>query len=162
MTINRLLFKRRRKNITDYRTRLKLLRARVPRAVVRKTLQNTIVQIVNFEARGDQIVSSATSIELKKFGWAHSTKTVPAAYLTGYLAGKRALKKGVEEAVLDIGRHVPSNGGRIFAALQGLLDAGMSIPHSKEKLPQADRLAGKHLDENMESEITEVKSKLEV
>lgn len=161
MTVNRLSFKRRRKNITNYRTRLRLLRANVPRAVVRKTLQNTIVQIVNFEAIGDKVVSSATALELKKFGWSQSTKTVPAAYLAGYLAGKRAIKKGVEKAVLDIGRQVPSKGGRIFAALQGMLDAGLSIPHSKDKLPDAGRLAGKHLNEDIESEITQIKSKLE-
>ncbi len=161
MTVNRLPFKRRRKNITDYRTRLNLLRANIPRAVVRKTLQNTIVQIVNFEAIGDKIISSATAIELKKYGWSYSTKTVPAAYLAGYLAGKRAIKKGIEKAVLDIGRQVPSKGGRVFAALQGMLDAGLLIPHSEDKLPDADRLSGKHLNKDMESEITQIKSKLE-
>jgi large subunit ribosomal protein L18 len=161
MTIYRLPFKRRRENVTDYRRRLKLLRAKVPRAVIRKTLQNTIVQIVNFEAIGDKIVSSATALELKKFGWSHSTKTVPAAYLTGYLAGKRAIKNGIEKAVLDIGRQVPSKGSRVFAALQGMLDAGLSIPHNKEKLPDADRLAGKHLNEHIESEMNKIKSKLE-
>ncbi|MGC8629611.1 MAG: 50S ribosomal protein L18 [Thermoplasmata archaeon] len=161
MTVNRLRFKRRRKNITDYRTRLNLLRANIPRAVVRKTLQNTIVQIVNFEAIGDKVILSATAIELKKYGWSHSTKTVPAAYLTGYLAGKRAIKKGIEKAVLDIGRQVPSKGGRLFAALQGMLDAGLMIPHSEDKLPDSDRLNGKHLNKDIESDIAQIKSKLE-
>jgi large subunit ribosomal protein L18 len=138
-----------------------LLRANIPRAVVRKTLHNTIIQIVNFENIGDKVISSATAIELKKYGWSYSTKTVPAAYLAGYLAGKRAIKKGIEKAVLDIGRQVPSKGGRLFAALQGMLDAGLSIPHSEDKLPDADRLSGKHLSKDMESEITQIKSKLE-
>lgn len=155
-------FRRRRENRTDYRKRLKLLKSGEPRAIVRKTLNNTIVQIALYDEIGDKIVSSAISSELKKFGWKFSTKSVPAAYLTGYLAGKRAMKNNIESAVLDIGMQRPTKGGRVFAALKGMLDAGLEIPHSEEVLPDEDRIMGKHLNDEISSVVEEIKSKMEV
>lgn len=155
-------FRRRRENRTDYRKRLALLKSGEPRAIVRKTLKNTIIQIAIYDEVGDRIVASANSVELKKLGWNFSTKSVPAAYLTGYLAGKRALKKNYESAVLDIGMQRPTKGGRIFAALKGMLDAGMDIPHSDEILPDEERLIGRHISEEIASKIEELKSMMEV
>jgi large subunit ribosomal protein L18 len=65
--------------------------------------------------------------------------------LAGFLCGQRAKAKGVTEAVLDIGLHSPSKGGRVFAALKGVLDAGIEVPHSEEKLPEEERIEGKHI-----------------
>lgn len=155
-------FRRRRENRTDYRKRLALLKSGEPRAIVRKTLKNTIIQIAIYDEVGDRIVASANSVELKKLGWTFSTKSVPAAYLTGYLAGKRAMKKNYESAVLDIGMQRPTKGGRIFAALKGMLDAGMDIPHSDEILPDDERLSGRHISEEIASKIEELKSRMEV
>ncbi len=157
----RVPFRRRREGRTDYRVRSKLLRGQKPRAVVRKTLNQTIVQIVTADAAGDRVVAAAQSRELKEQGWSAGTGNLPAAYLTGFLAGKRALAKGVKEAVLDIGVQRPSKGGRVFAALQGLLDAGVAVPHSAEVLPTKERLQGAHIRQDLPTQFDVVKSKLE-
>lgn len=157
----RVGFRRRRESRTDYRLRARLLRSEKPRAVVRKTLNQMIVQIVEANPAGDRIVASATSRELRKHGWAAGTGNVPAAYLTGFLAGHRASGKGVAEAILDIGLHKPTKGGRVFAALQGLLDAGVAIPHSKDILPSKERLRGEHIHEDLAKSLDDVKAKLE-
>lgn len=157
----RVAFRRRREARTDYRARAKLLRSNRPRAVVRKTLNQTLVQIVQAEPSGDRVLASAQSNDLKEHGWAVGTGNVPAAYLTGYLAGKRAVAKGVTQAILDIGLHEPTKGGRVFAALQGLLDSGVTVPHSKDVLPSKDRVVGKHISETVTKAFADVKAKLE-
>jgi large subunit ribosomal protein L18 len=138
-----------------------MLRSGEPRAVVRKTLTQTLVQIVQADAAGDRILASAQGHDLKAHGWAAGTGNVPAAYLTGYLAGKRAASKGIKGAVLDIGRQQPTRGGRVFAALQGLLDAGLEVPHSGEVLPAKARIRGEHIGEAVAKSFDTVKAKLE-
>jgi large subunit ribosomal protein L18 len=158
----KVAFRRRREGRTDFRQRAALLRARIPRAVVRTSLRHTSVQLVSYDAKGDFVVATAHSRELLDLGWKASTGNLPAAYLTGYLAGMRAKKKGVEEAVLDIGLKEPVKGAACFATLKGLLDAGVDIPHSKEILPSADRVKGKHINAEMEKMMDEVKNRMEV
>lgn len=157
----RVPFRRRREGRTDYRVRAKLLRSAKPRAVVRKTLNQTIVQLVVADPAGDRVLATAQSLELKEHGWSSGTGNLPAAYLTGYLAGKKASAKGVTEAVLDIGAQRPSKGGRLFAALQGLVDSGVSVPHSPDILPSKERLRGAHISEDVAKQFDTVKSKLE-
>lgn len=157
----RVNFRRRREGRTDYRQRQRLLRGRVPRAVVRLSLKNANVQFITYDEKGDKIVAAATSKELLKLGWTGSTGNLPAAYLTGYLAGKRASQNGVEEAVLDIGLKGPAKGSAIFAALKGMLDAGIAIPHGEEVLPAEERINGAHINENIGKMIEEVKSRME-
>ncbi|MEM2602579.1 MAG: 50S ribosomal protein L18, partial [Candidatus Bathyarchaeia archaeon] len=99
----RLAFRRRREGKTDYRRRKALLLSGLPRLVVRPTLKNIHVQIVEAGEGGDRTVASASSKELRKFDWKGGMGNVPAAYLTGLLAGKRAIAKGISRAVLDIG-----------------------------------------------------------
>jgi len=154
-------FRRRREGKTDYRRRLKLLKGNLPRAVVRKSLQNISVQIALYDQGGDTIVASAVSKELRRFGWNLNTGNVPAAYLTGLLAGKRAKAKGIAAAVLDIGLNSPARGARMFASLKGLLDAGIDIPHDESVLPSPERLQGKHLGEAAVKAFGEVKTKME-
>lgn len=154
-------FRRRRMGRTDYRLRSRLLRADLPRAVVRASNRNTVVQISAFDPRGDRILGHAVSTELRKMGWKTSTSNLPAAYLTGFLAGKRAVNNGVEAAVLDIGLHVPTKGARVFASLKGLLDAGVEIPHGEEVIPPDERIRGDHIGENVAKEFDAVKSKME-
>ncbi len=154
-------FRRRREGRTDYRQRARLLRARTPRAVVRTSLRHISVQIVDFDPKGDQVLVTAHSRELLDMGWSKATGNVPAAYLTGYLAGKKAVAKGLTEAVLDIGLKVPARGATVFAALKGMLDAGMAIPHGKEVLPSKERLAGKHIGEDVEKMVQDVRSRME-
>ncbi len=157
----RVPFRRRREGKTDYRKRLKLLKGGTPRAVFRRSLRNVIVQIVIYDPHGDKTVASAFSKELGKYGWGTASSNLPAAYLTGLLAGKRARAKGIETAVLDIGLSSPSKGSRVFACLKGLLDAGLHIPHDEEVIPSTDRLEGKHLGENVMKAFKDVKTKLE-
>lgn len=144
--IKRLPFRRRRKGLTNYRVRLKMLLSGRPLLVIRKTNTQTIVQVVKPEVKGDVVLAQATGKELKaKFGWPASGKSTPAAYLTGYLAGLRAIKAGVKEAIPYIGLHRAVKGARVFAALKGALDAGLSVPHSLESLPPEDRIKGVHI-----------------
>ena len=120
----KLAFKRRREGKTDYRARLNLIGLDKSRLVVRITNQHTIAQIINVKADGDETIVSAHSNELKKMGWLGSGKNTSAAYLTGFLLGKKALKAGITAAVLDIGLKSSTKGAKIFAALKGAVDAG--------------------------------------
>jgi large subunit ribosomal protein L18 len=156
----RVQFRRRREGKTDYRYRLKSLKSRLPRAVVRKSLKNTIVQFIEYDSKGDKILATASTLELKKLGWAASTSTTPAAYLVGLLAGKRAMKKEISEAVFDAGLQKPTKGSKMFASLKGMLDAGIVIPHGDSILPSEGRLKGEHLDENLAVKFEEVKNRI--
>jgi len=152
-------FKRRIERKTNYRKRLALIKSGKIRLVIRKSLSNISVQLVNFNPRGDQIVASAVSTELKKFGWVKTGNT-PAAYLTGLLAGKKAKEKNVKEAVLDLGIQTSTKGSRIYAALKGVLDAGINVPHSKDILPSEDRINGKHISEEVSKQFDDIKKKI--
>ena len=153
--------RRRREGKTDYRKRLTLLKSRKPRVVVRNSLSHVRVQFVDYGVGGDKIIVSAISKELPRdYKWKYSTSTTPAAYLTGLLAGKRALEKGIKEGVLDIGRSIPAKGSKNFAALKGVIDAGIEVPHDKEKLPSDDRISGKHLNKEIETTVSSCKEKI--
>lgn len=154
-------FRRRRDGRTNYRYRARLLRAGVPRAVVRQSNKHTSVQFIEYDAVGDRIVVSAHSKDLKDFGWETTTSNIPSAYLTGYLAGKRALEKGIEKAVLDIGLKVPAKGATCFAALMGMVDAGMNIPHGENMIPSEERLMGEHIDEGLRDQVKKTREKME-
>ena len=141
----RVKFRRRREGKTNYYRRQRLLQSRRPRLVIRKTNTNTIVQVVNASVVGDSTVASAISTELRNHGWTAGTGNIPAAYLTGYLAGLRASNSGVKEAVLDVGLNPPVKGSRLYAALKGVVDAGLEIPHDPEVFPDETRIAGEHI-----------------
>lgn len=153
-------FRRRREGRTDYRHRAGLLRGETTRAVVRKSNTGTLVQFVAYKDSGDMVLASAVSTELKKLGWTGSGKSTPGAYLTGLLAGKRAKEKGIGEAVLDIGLREPTKGATVFAALKGMIDAGIEIPHSDKMIPGKDRIEGKHMREGTAGMFEATKSKI--
>jgi large subunit ribosomal protein L18 len=153
--------RRRREGKTDYRKRLRLLRSRKVRIVVRKSLKNTQVQFVEYKEGGDSILVHANSKELiNKYNWNYSTSTTPAAYLTGVLAGKKAKDKGIDECVLDIGRHPPITGSKLFASVKGVVDAGIVCPYSEEKTPKEDRIEGKHLNKEISTAVKDIKNKI--
>jgi large subunit ribosomal protein L18 len=153
--------RRRREGKTDYRKRFNLLKSRETRIVVRNSLKNIYVQFVEYNEAGDKILASAISRELPKiYQWDFSTSTTPAAYLTGLLAATRAKEKGINTGVLDIGRKIPVKGSKVFAVLKGVLDAGIKCPHNDEKIPDEERLLGKHLDEKITAKVTSIKSKI--
>ncbi len=160
----RVVFRRRRQGLTDYRRRLALLKSHQPRIVVRCSNTQTTVQIIRFGSPGDQVVTSAISKHLRQHGWEAGLASLPAAYLTGLLAGKQALKEGVKGGVLDLGlatAHVA--GSKVYAALQGLVEAGLEIPHSGKILPPSERLEGKHMPDpgSIKTQVDKVRSALE-
>lgn len=157
----KVAFRRRREYRTDYYARKRLLRSGEARAVVRRSNKNVTVQFVDFDMDGDKVRVAATSKELRKLGWEYSCSSVPAAYLIGFLAGKRALKDGIEYAVLDIGMQHPKRGGVLFAVVKGMTDAGLEVPHSEEVLPVDDRIKGKHIDGKIEAAVSSMKKKME-
>lgn len=157
----RVHFRRRREGRTDYRVRLRLLKSNRPRAVVRLSDRRVRVAIVRFDPAGDRVVASADSGELSGIEFPRvSLSSTPAAYLTAYLAGLRARSAGAEEAVLDTGLRHPSVGGRLQAALKGLLDAGLDIPHGEKSFPTAERLNGTHLPKPLPVPVEAYKTKL--
>ena len=122
-----------------------------PRLVVRNTLKNVIAQIIVAKPHGDEVLVSAHSRELKKYEWKAHAGNLSSAYLTGLLCGLKAKTQGVKEVILDIGLHSPSKGARVFAMLKGVLDAGVHVPHSEEKLPDEKRIEGEHIAQYAES-----------
>ena len=157
----RVHFRRRREGRTDYRVRLRLLASGRSRAVVRCSGRRVRVALVDFDPHGDRVLASADSAELGQIAFPPSSlASTPAAYLTGYLAGLRAKSRGTEEAILDAGLRHPTSGGRLAAALKGLLDAGLAIPHGEENFPSADRLGGAHLPKRLPEPLEAYKLKL--
>ncbi|MCS7124668.1 MAG: 50S ribosomal protein L18 [Candidatus Bathyarchaeota archaeon] len=139
-------YRRRREGKTNYRKRKALIVSGKPRLVVRGSLKNIVVQMIASKPAGDTVLASAHSRELlKKYGWKAPRGNIPTAYLTGLLCGLKAKAKGVTEAVLDIGLHSPTKGAKVFAALKGVLDAGLAVPCSEEKLPDENRIRGLHI-----------------
>jgi len=141
----RVKFRRRREGKTNYRKRLKLLLSRKPRLVVRITNSKVIAQLVEYNPEGDRVVAAVDSSMLRSFGWKGDLNNTPAAYLTGLLIAKKALSKGISEAVLDIGLHSPTKGSRVFAVLRGAVEGGMEVPHSPEVFPDDSRIKGEHI-----------------
>jgi large subunit ribosomal protein L18 len=139
------MFRRRREQKTNYRQRLALLKSGKPRLVVRRALNNIRVQLVRYERDGDTVVVEANSRELRKHGWLAHCGSTPAAYLTGLLAGLKAMKAGVEEVVADLGLQTSVKGSSLYAAVHGAKDAGLSIPVGKEILPDSGRISGRHI-----------------
>jgi len=137
--------RRRKEGKTDYKARKALVLSGKPRLVARGTLKNVIAQIIVAKPHGDEVLVSANSRELKKYEWKAPGGNLPAAYLTGLLCGLKAKDQGVKEVILDIGLHSPSKGARVFAMLKGVLDAGVHVPHSEEKLPDEKRIEGEHI-----------------
>lgn len=146
----RMPLKRRRLGKTNYRKRLKLLLSRKPRLVVRKSLRYITAQIIEFDPKGDKTLVSATSKELKKLGWRFACDNTPAAYLTGLLIGKKALAKGIKEAILDMGLYRSTKGSRIYALVKGARDIGLEVPVKEEVFPPEDRIKGLHIANYLE------------
>ncbi|KAL2357170.1 60S ribosomal protein L5 [Cryomyces antarcticus] len=175
-------YKRRRAGKTDYYARKRLItqaknkyNAPKYRLVVRFTNRDIVMQIVSSEISGDKVFVAAYAHELKRYGINHGLTNWAAAYCTGLLVARRALKKlgldgdfaGVEEAdgefklteaaetddgerrpfkcFLDVGLTRTSTGARVFGAMKGASDGGIYIPHSENRFPGYD-METKELD----------------
>ncbi len=140
-------FRRRYDGKTDYHKRLKLLKSRKLRVVIRASNDHIRVQIVESKFGGDNVLISAFSKELaSKYGWSANSGNIPAAYLTGYLAGLRAKTKNIQDAIFDLGIFYHKN--RVLAACKGLIDTGLIIPYREEFFPEElkERIKGIHIE----------------
>lgn len=137
--------------------------------VVRFTNRDIICQLITAELSGDKVFCAAYAHELKRYGIQNGLTNWSAAYATGLLLARRALKKlgldedftGVEEAdgeyklteaaevdgeerrpfkcFLDVGLHRTSTGARVFGAMKGASDGGLFIPHNEKRFPGYDQ-----------------------
>ena len=144
--------RRRREARTDYHQRLRLLKSGKPRLVARKSNKQVRAQLVTTGPDGDRTVAAAESNDLAEYGWEAPTGNMPAAYLTGLLAGLRAIEAGIEQAVLDIGLNSPTPGSKVFAVQEGAIDAGVDIPHNDDVLAEWARTRGEHIAEYAEQQ----------
>lgn len=139
--------RRRSEGKTNYHRRLRLIKSRKLRAIIRASNNNIIVQFIDSKFGGDKVKTAANSGELvKKFDWNVNTGNMPAAYLTGLLAGYRAKKSGIKEAILDLGIFYHQN--RVLAAFKGIIDSGIEIPYREEFFSDSleKRINGSHIE----------------
>lgn len=153
------VFRRRRMGATDYKARRKIITSSVPLLAVRVSSKNVTAQFIKPKVEGDQVLSSAHSRNLKKLGWKGSPKSVPACYLLGLLAGKRAKEQGLEKAYLYNGLSPFVSGSRVSALVKGVKDAGVDVPMADEVAPSEERLTGKATAAYAKSLLTQDKAK---
>jgi len=151
------ILRRLREEKTNYKKRGTMLIGKRDFITVNITNENTQVQILKPGMTGDTVVASAHSRYLLEKGWKGSRKSVPAAYLTGYLAGKKALGQGAKDAILYTGTRKYTQ--RMAAALKGVIDAGLQVPASEETFPSDDRINGEHL--TVKNEVSKMKSTID-
>ena len=151
------ILKRIRNEKTNYKKRKIMLMSKRDFITINVSNENTQVQILKPEITGDKVVASAHSRFLLKDGWKGSRKNIPASYLTGYLAGKKALSKGVDTAIVYTGTRKYTQ--RIAAGIKGVVDAGVKVPSNEETFPPEERINGEHL--KVKNDIATVKSKID-
>ncbi|MCV0411278.1 50S ribosomal protein L18 [Nitrosopumilus sp.] len=151
------ILRRLREQKTNYKKRGTMLMGKRDFITVNITNENTQVQILKPGMTGDKVLASAHSRYLLEKGWKGSRKSVPAAYLTGYLAGKKALSEGAKDAILYTGTRKYTQ--RMAAALKGVIDAGVAVPANAETFPPEERINGEHL--TVKNEVSKIKSAID-
>ena len=152
------ILRRIREQKTNYNRRKRMLMGHRDFITVQISNENTQVQIIHPELAGDKVISSAHSRFLIERGWKGSRKSIPAAYLTGYFAGKKALEKGTNSAIMYSGKRQYTQ--RMAAALKGVIDAGLDIPADQETFPADDRINGEHL--KVKNDVKNIKSTIDI
>jgi large subunit ribosomal protein L18 len=140
-------YKRKRKGLTNYRKRLKLLSSGIHRFVIRKSNNATMCQIIDYNEKGDKTIVTVSSLDLKKYGYKGHTGNTPAAYLTGLICGLKAKHHKITTAIFDIGLYRSTKGSRMYAAIKGAADGGLQIPFDEKILPDIKRISGHHIAE---------------
>ena len=74
---------------------------------------------------------------------------------------KKALAAGHDTAVLDIGLAAATRGNRVFAALKGMVDGGLEIPHGEDIFPDEERLNGAHISDKIAKSVETSKKAIE-
>lgn len=151
------ILSRLREEKTNYKKRGTMLMGGRDFVTVHISNENTQVQILKPEKKGDKVIASGHSRYLIDKGWKGSRKNIPAAYLTGYLAGKKAISNGAKDAILYTGTRKYTQ--RMSAALKGVIDAGLEIPANEETFPPQERINGEHL--TVKNDISQVKAAIE-
>jgi len=142
-------YQRKVKGLTNYRKRLNMLKSETTRAVIRQSLNNLIIQAVNYDKKGDKILATVSTKHLLKLGWNAYRGNIPSAYLTGLFAGKKFKKIGIKELIVDFG--LQKKGDKLYAAVKGLIDSGLEIPCSGEKLPDEKTVSGQKIEDYAKS-----------
>lgn len=151
------ILRRLREEKTNYRKRKTMLMGKRDFITIQISNENTQVQVLKPEMKGDKVIASSHSRYLAQKGWKGSRKNVPAAYLTGYLAGKKAVGKGAKDAILYSGTRRYTQ--RMAAALKGLVDAGLQVPADPETFPSDERINGEHL--KVKNNVAQFKSAID-
>ena len=160
----RVVKRRRREGKTDYKKRLKILEGGFPRVVIRKTNKYLILQLVESKEAKDSVRLGLSSKELLKYGlskeFAGSLKSVPAAYLSGLLFGKKLEKLKLKKVILDLGLIRSTKGSRVYSAVKGIIDSGIELNVGKGVLPEEERVGGKFLKKDFSSEFKKIKERI--
>lgn len=149
-------YRRKRQGRTDYKKRLNLLKSGLPRLVVRTSNKNTHLQLIEYLPDGDKVIATARASELPAHGWKGNAGNMPSAYLAGVLLAKKAAVKG--DVIADIGLQKHHKGGRLYAAIKGAIDGGLSVRASQDVLPTEERVKGVHISEDMAAAVEATKS----
>src|SRR3989344_306288 len=157
---NIFIFKRRAQGKTNYKKRLESLKSGKARLVVRRSLNHVRASVVEYVQEGDKTVTGANSAELRKLGWKGHCGNIPSAYLTGLLCASKALGKGVSEAVSDIGLATPVQKSVPFAALQGAVDGGLSVPIGGEFNFKEEEFNGSRHSKELAENFNAVREKI--
>jgi len=154
--------KRKLKRKTNYNKRLKLLKSGFIRLVIRKTNKYIILQLIESKGARDVVIDSVNTRELLKYGFPEefkgSLKSIPAAYLGGYLLGKKSKIKS--KIILDIGLIPNTKGSKIYSALKGVLDSGLNLSSGKDIFPSEEKINGEKSKINQDI-LNKIKSKIE-
>ncbi|MCK4669723.1 MAG: 50S ribosomal protein L18 [Nanoarchaeota archaeon] len=139
-------YRRKKQGKTSYKKRLNMLKSGLPRLVIRISSNEILVQCIEYFPDGDRVVFACHSKQLQKLGWKAHRTNAPAAYLIGYLCGKK-VKEQKKKLIFDTNKSNITKGSNVYAALKGVLDAGLDVIHSEEIFPKLDRISGKHIEE---------------
>jgi large subunit ribosomal protein L18 len=160
----KLARRRRKENKTNYTKRIKMLKSEKPRVAFRITNKYVIAQyIVSHEAQ-DKVELTVNSKNLLKLGWPKefegSLKSIPAAYLTGYLIGKRINKGKKENPIVDLGMLRTIYKTKVYAFIKGLIDSDLEISCKNEAFPEEERIQGKSLKKDFSKYFETIKLKI--
>lgn len=157
------LKRRRKQSKTDYLKRMNLLKSEKKRIVFRKTNSYLIAQYVESDEAKDKIILGVNSKTLLDYGWQKeakgSLKSIPAAYLMGYLIGKIIQDKKLEKPIIDFGMIRIKHKTKIFGFLKGVIDSGIEIDCKEEAFPEEERIKGASLKNKIDFE--KIKSNIE-
>ncbi|MFP4401878.1 MAG: 50S ribosomal protein L18 [Candidatus Nanoarchaeia archaeon] len=156
-------YNRRVQGKTNYHQRLKLIKSKIPRCIIRKSNNGMLVQIASYNLKGDHITTAARAQDLIGLGYTLHTGNISAAYLTGLLAGTRAIKAGIkDDVIIDFGLQKIQYGNRLFASVKGLIDSGLHVRVGEGVFPAEERINGEHLSsKDAKSVIEKTKKAIE-